>query len=76
MTMWTSQTSSKFVKEYLPELYQDYGEVFLSADVNSERREIDLFLFQQNQCQQGHKRKKRLIYCLYPFSSSAIIDGY
>lgn len=32
----------EFVKEYLPELYQDYGEVTPSADVTSERRQIDV----------------------------------
>ncbi|BAQ65993.1 hypothetical protein [Geminocystis sp. NIES-3709] len=32
----------EFVKEYLPELYQNYGEVISSADVTSERRQIDV----------------------------------
>jgi len=32
----------EFVKEYLPELYQDYGQVIPSADVTSERRQIDV----------------------------------
>lgn len=32
----------EFVKEYLPELYQDYGIVIPSADVMSEKREIDV----------------------------------
>lgn len=32
----------EFVKEYLPELYQDYGQVIAGADVISERKEIDV----------------------------------
>lgn len=32
----------EFVKEYLPELYQEYGIVTPSADVMSEKREIDV----------------------------------
>ena len=32
----------EFVKEYLPELYQNYGQVIPSADVTSERRQIDV----------------------------------
>ena len=32
----------EFVKEYLPEFLADYGEVIPSADVSSERREIDV----------------------------------
>jgi hypothetical protein len=32
----------EFVKEYLPELYQDYGIVTPSVDVMSEKREIDV----------------------------------
>lgn len=32
----------EFVKEVLPELYQNYGQVIPSADVSSERREIDI----------------------------------
>ncbi|WP_017296401.1 hypothetical protein [Geminocystis herdmanii] len=32
----------EFIKEYLPELYQDYGIVTPSADVMSEKREIDV----------------------------------
>ncbi|WP_017293951.1 DUF4351 domain-containing protein [Geminocystis herdmanii] len=32
----------EFVKEYLPELYQQYGQVIPSADVTSERRQIDV----------------------------------
>ncbi len=31
----------EFVKEVIPELYQNYGKVIPSADVSSERREID-----------------------------------
>jgi hypothetical protein len=33
----------EFVKEYLPELYRDYGEVTSSAEIPSERKEIDVF---------------------------------
>ena len=33
----------EFVKEYLPEFLLDYGEVTPSADVSSERRQIDVF---------------------------------
>ncbi len=32
----------EFVKEFLPELYQDYGKVIPSADVSSQRRQIDV----------------------------------
>jgi hypothetical protein len=32
----------EFVKEVLPELYQNYGQVIPSADVSSERREVDI----------------------------------
>lgn len=32
----------EFVKEILPELYQNYGQVIPSADVSSERREVDI----------------------------------
>ncbi|MGI0482107.1 DUF4351 domain-containing protein [Geminocystis sp. CENA526] len=32
----------EFVKEYLPELYQEYGQVIAGADVTSERKEIDV----------------------------------
>jgi len=32
----------EFVKEVIPELYQNYGQVIPSADVSSERREIDV----------------------------------
>jgi hypothetical protein len=34
-----------FVKEYLPELYQEYGEVIASVDVKSERREVDVVFY-------------------------------
>lgn len=34
----------EFAKEYLPELYQDYGIVNPSMDVMSEKREVD-FMF-------------------------------
>ena len=32
----------EFVKEYLPEFLADYGQVIPSADVSSERRQIDV----------------------------------
>jgi len=32
----------EFVKEVILELYQNYGQVIPSADVSSERREIDI----------------------------------
>lgn len=32
----------EFVEEVLPELYQNYGQVIPSADVSSERREVDI----------------------------------
>jgi hypothetical protein len=33
----------EFVKEYLPELIQDYGEARSGENVNAERREVDVF---------------------------------
>lgn len=33
----------EFVKEYLPELIQDYGEAKSGENVNAQRREIDVF---------------------------------
>jgi hypothetical protein len=38
----------EFIKEYLPELIQDYGEGKSGEDVNTQRKEIDVF-FQANQ---------------------------